>query len=293
MNLTQGTPEWLEWRRQGLGSSDAPIIMGVSPYKTPLELYRIKIGEVKEDATNWATERGHDWEPKARAACELQLADRYGEIVDMAPAIFEHESCPWLRVSLDGWNEGRKAILEIKVPGKDDHATALAGRVPEKYIPQVQMQLMVTGAHMLHYWSYVPNVGGVMVDVLPDTAYHGKLLEKLIEFWRMVQDRRPPPMTDQDVLDMNDDEEFRALCVCLRDTKEDLDSATAAYEELREKLAAQMRHTRCKAAGVLLTKVYTKGRIDYSKAVPEGVDLEQFRGEGSWSVRPTFPKEGK
>ena len=33
--LHQNTPEWHQWRRQGIGASDAPVIMGETPFKTP------------------------------------------------------------------------------------------------------------------------------------------------------------------------------------------------------------------------------------------------------------------
>src|SRR5581483_972237 len=33
VDLRQGTQEWLGWRNQGIGASDAPIIMGENPWK--------------------------------------------------------------------------------------------------------------------------------------------------------------------------------------------------------------------------------------------------------------------
>ena len=39
INLEQGTYEWLEWRMGGLGASDAPVVMGVSPYSTSRTLW--------------------------------------------------------------------------------------------------------------------------------------------------------------------------------------------------------------------------------------------------------------
>ena len=33
--LQQNTAEWHRWRRQGLGASDAPVIMGDAAFKTP------------------------------------------------------------------------------------------------------------------------------------------------------------------------------------------------------------------------------------------------------------------
>ena len=38
VRLTQGTAEWLEWRNNGIGASDAPTIMGENPWITITEL---------------------------------------------------------------------------------------------------------------------------------------------------------------------------------------------------------------------------------------------------------------
>src|SRR3990167_9543260 len=36
--------EWREVRRQGIGASDAPAIPGLSPWKSPIQLYADKLG---------------------------------------------------------------------------------------------------------------------------------------------------------------------------------------------------------------------------------------------------------
>src|SRR5690606_2655687 len=35
VDLEQGSPEWLAWRAEGIGASDAATIMGENPYQTP------------------------------------------------------------------------------------------------------------------------------------------------------------------------------------------------------------------------------------------------------------------
>lgn len=52
--------EWLEWRRKGIGGSDASIVCGVNRYKSPLELWldktsQIPFGEAGE-AAYWGTQ---------------------------------------------------------------------------------------------------------------------------------------------------------------------------------------------------------------------------------------------
>ena len=48
--LQQNTAEWHRWRQQGLGASDAPVIMGEAAFKTPRMLWSIKTGRMQEDA---------------------------------------------------------------------------------------------------------------------------------------------------------------------------------------------------------------------------------------------------
>ena len=46
--LRQNTPEWHKWRQQGLGASDAPVVMGEAAFKTPRILWAIKTGRTPE-----------------------------------------------------------------------------------------------------------------------------------------------------------------------------------------------------------------------------------------------------
>jgi predicted phage-related endonuclease len=42
--LEQNTPQWLRWRMEGIGSSDAPVIMGEGAFKSRHLLWAIKTG---------------------------------------------------------------------------------------------------------------------------------------------------------------------------------------------------------------------------------------------------------
>ena len=58
-------PEWLEYRRKGLGGSDAAAGLGISPFRTARDLYYDKLGVVTaDDQENWvAMEVGNLLEP--------------------------------------------------------------------------------------------------------------------------------------------------------------------------------------------------------------------------------------
>jgi len=263
--------EWHKWRNAGLGASDAPTVMGVSPYKTRFQLWQEKIGEAKGFDGNWATQRGHDLEPKARAQYELE------HNVSMPPAFIEHPVFPFIRASLDGY--GNNIVLEIKAPGTEDHSLAVAGKVPEKYYPQLQHQLLVTGASCAHYYSF-DGERGALVQVAHDLEYQARLLKELQLFWDLVQTKTPPALVDKDYKAI-EDSGVKYMVMQWLAAKEAADSAKLLQDELAEKITAKLKgHPRWQHAGVKIQNISRKGNIDYKK-IPElkGIDLEQYRGK--------------
>jgi putative phage-type endonuclease len=182
----QGSAAWLAWRRDGVGASDAPVIMGVSPWTDLEELRREKGGPPEDRPPNWAMRRGTRLEPEARALYVRRTDIR------VTPLCLEHGTRRWMRASLDGISDDGRVLLEVKCPGAVDHARARSGRVPDKYVPQLQHLLEVSGAEVCHYWSFREGEG-VLVEVAPEPAYIAGLVEREDGFWRLVlEDRRSP-----------------------------------------------------------------------------------------------------
>lgn len=183
----QGTTAWLAWRRGGIGASDAPAIMGVSPWMDLETLWLDKTGRRRGGFSNHAMRRGQRLEPEARA-----LYTRITR-VSVEPVCLEHGAHPWMRGSLDGISADGSVVLEVKCPGATDHAVARRGGVPAKYVPQLQHLLAVSGARVCHYWSYRDGEG-TLIEVAPDPDYIRGLVERERDFWQHVlDDRRPQP----------------------------------------------------------------------------------------------------
>ena len=143
--LHQNTPEWHRWRRQGIGASDAPVIMGETPFKTPRTLWSIKTGRMREDPAGPAARRGRELEWFARRAYERQTG------IQMEPLCLVHEELEWMRASLDGLSFDGSTLLEIKCPlSLRDRTSAQEGRIPYQYRAQLQHQLEVSGAEQAH-----------------------------------------------------------------------------------------------------------------------------------------------
>lgn len=190
MNLTQGSEDWLLWRREGLGSSDASVVMGLG-FVTIEELLEEKVSGKRREV-NYAMRRGTKLEPIARRAFE----DKTGLV--MPPVCALHDTEDWLKVSLDGLSFMEDALLEVKAPKMDDHELALNRQVPDKYYAQIQHQFIVTKCDLAFYVSYsiAQKYGGyenpslAIVTVKPDPAYMAELLEKETEFWGRVCEER-------------------------------------------------------------------------------------------------------
>ena len=89
--LHQNTPQWHRWRMQGIGASDAPVIMGETPFKTPRTLWSIKPGRMQEEQAGPAALRGRELEAFARRAYERQTG------IQMESLCLVHEEFEWMR----------------------------------------------------------------------------------------------------------------------------------------------------------------------------------------------------
>jgi putative phage-type endonuclease len=178
---------WLSWRDQGVGSSDAPIIMKTSPWTTPFELWARKTGRLLPQRQNEAMRRGLRLEPRARRIFEEKTG------ITMPPAKGEHRVHNFMRATFDGINHEKKCLLEMKCPGRQDHEVALAGRVPEKYVWQTVHQLFVAELPVLYYWSYYNDDDCALVVVERNRKLENQLVPEAMRFWKHVVDDVPPP----------------------------------------------------------------------------------------------------
>lgn len=193
----QNSKDWYAWRDTGIGASEIAVIMGVSPYGTRFELWAQKLKLLAKPEFNpfaaAAMKRGHDLEPVARERFEKLQGKEY-------PALnCEHQEFNFIRASLDGYNAEENAVLEIKCPGKVDHAAAKKGFVPEKYEIQVQAQLAISGAAFGYYVSFDGKDDLVVIRVEPNPAMQASIIQAVREFWDLIQTKTPPKVDYSDL----------------------------------------------------------------------------------------------
>jgi len=138
-----GDAEWLEERRKGIGGSDVAAVMGLSPWKTPAQLWMEKTGRVESDDIGEKpyVAFGNIMEP----IVGKWFAKQHPEFrVRRVNAICQSIERPWAQASLDyevydgnGWG-----VLEIKTART---ASDWSDGVPDYYLTQVLHYLDVTG----------------------------------------------------------------------------------------------------------------------------------------------------
>lgn len=186
-NLSQDSPEWLEWRNTGIGASESGAILGLDPWKSREQLMRCKLGLEAGPYFNAHMRRGKLLEPEIRARYEGLFG------YQMDPLCVAHDELPWLKCSLDGIRRDHKVILEIKAPGEKGQLKVWESGIPDHYYCQVQHQLLITKAKLCHFVSYNVEVDishrFFVQPVRPDREFQIHLLEELQSFWAEYQSR--------------------------------------------------------------------------------------------------------
>ena len=268
--LNQNTREWHRWRLQGIGASDAPVVMGDAPFRTRRFLWSVKTGLARETAVGPAARRGRALEHAARIAYERHTG------IQMEPLCLVHDGLEWMRASLDGLSFDGSIVLEIKCPwGNRDQAAVREGRIPAPYYAQVQHQLEVSGAKELHYWSF-DGRAGTLVKVQHDREYVAKLLEAETAFWLRVLEQRWPDEGDE--LNRGNDLQWRSAASRYRAARLKLNRASLEEQCAREELQKLATARRTYGCGTEVLRSFRRGSIDYAR-IPElrGVDLKPYR----------------
>lgn len=271
--LEQNTVEWLEFRKTKIGSSDAPVIMGESPWKTPQQLWEEKMGLKESSYENPAMQRGKQLEAEARRAFELETG------LVMWPNVLIHSEHEFIIASLDGITMDGQVAVEIKCPGQRSHKMALKGEIPKHYQIQMQHQLAVTGLQEMFYYSY-DGQNGVTFKIQRDDALIETLLEKEQEFFRCMQESTPPQTQRSDLPWLKLAEEWKIIQQQKGVLKEQEESCRSALIDLTENGSSQ-------GGGIRVTQYSRKGRIAYEKiSLLQKIDLEFYRQETiqAWKI---------
>lgn len=198
-------PEWLEYRRKGLGGSDAAAVLNISPFRTARDLYYDKLGIVTaDDQANWvALEVGNLLEPLvARIFAEKTRLKPY-----QRKCMFQHPHYPWMLADLDylvDLPDGTTAILEIKTTNynaKDKWWYNGKEIVPIYYETQGRHYMAVMNLNRVYYCCLYGNNEdeAIIRRIDRDMDYEMELIALEQDFWENnVLAKLPPPYWEDD-----------------------------------------------------------------------------------------------
>jgi len=299
--------DWLAVRKQGIGSSDAGAAVGLSPYKSQLELWMEKTGR----DTTLPKADPHDeespmyWGNVLEPVVAWHYSKRTKNKVRRINAVLQHPDpeLPWMLANIDREVIGADdvQILECKTAGINGARLWKEG-VPEYVQLQVMHQLAVTGKQAA---DVAVLLGGQMLEIHRierDEQMIARLIELERKFWHYVETDTPPPADGSPSAEMA----LRALYP--EDSGQTVDFSgraglAAAYLELKavrqsisdkETREAQLKQLLQQAMGEATRAEFSNGFISWKKSKDSNVlDVERMLKDKPYlQVRYTKLKEG-
>lgn len=186
--------EWLEYRRTGIGGSDAATIVGLNPYLSLYYLYCDKRGELPPKEPTEAMRLGTD--------LEQYVADRWaectGKTVRKDRHMWRSTRWPWMLADVDRVVVGENAGLECKTTSPFNKHDFAGGEIPLTYYVQCQHYMAVMGFDRMYLAVLVLGQGFYHFTIDRDEQEIEALAQAEGDFWEMVQTGTPPPVDAAD-----------------------------------------------------------------------------------------------
>ena len=188
--------QWLEVRKQGIGSSDAATACGLNPYMSMLELWMIKTGRmqqnIEDESVGYAPLYwGKQLEPLVAEYYSMHTNNK----VRRVNAVLQHpdEDKHFMLANLDYAVVGNDdvQILECKTVGEYG-AKLWRDGVPLYVLCQVQHQLAVTGKQAAHICALICGHETKIFKVTRNETVIKYLINAERYFWECVENDIPP-----------------------------------------------------------------------------------------------------
>lgn len=182
---------WLQYRRRGIGGSDAGAIVGLNPFATPYTVWADKTGRLPPKEQTESMRLGNDLEPYVVRRFE----EATGKRARRRNVMFQHDTVDIALADIDREIIGENAGLECKTTSIMNLKKFKNGEFPDTYYSQCVHYLAVTGFEKWYLAVLVLNEGFYTFEIQRDEAEIAALLEAEQDFWkRYVETDTPPPM---------------------------------------------------------------------------------------------------
>lgn len=192
MSTATSTREaWLAERRKGVGASEAAAVLGVSRWRTKLEVYMDKLNLLPDRQTpqmKW----GLRHEPTIARAYEEET----GRTLTATQLHLKHDKAPWMMATLDHLAGDR--VVQLKTAGEwsaGEFGEPGTEEVPKEYFLQCQQEMACSGREVADLATLI----GLSDFRIYTIRLRPAIIAELIEVERDFMDRvarQEPPLPD-------------------------------------------------------------------------------------------------
>jgi putative phage-type endonuclease len=289
--------DWLQVRKQGIGSSDAAAAVGLSPYQSQLELWLVKTGRdeglPRIDPNDESSPMY--WGTLLEPIVAAHYTKHTGNRVRRTNAVLQHPDPDkaWMLANIDREVVGATdvQILECKTAGEFG-ARLWRDGVPEYVQCQVQHQLAVTGKAAADVCVLVCGQEIRVHRIDRDEELIARLVELEQRFWDYVVTDTPPPADGSDsadmglrclyprdygnTVDLRDDADLCQAFVDLVSVREEIEAREQAEARLKQQIQERMGNAsraRFTAGIVSWKRSKDSNGLDVAKLLQEHPDL--------------------
>lgn len=184
--------EWLEWRRKGIGGSDAAGIVGLNPWSSAFSVYMDKLGLSPEPEETEAMWLGTHLEPVVATRFE----EKTGKKTMHRNFLFQNPEHPWMLANIDRWVVGEDCGLEIKTTHMLNRSDFEGGVIPPSYYVQCVHYMAVMGVSKWYLAVLVLNRDFFVFEIPRVESEVESLIAAEKSFWEGNVLKQDPPAPD-------------------------------------------------------------------------------------------------
>lgn len=183
--------DWLAARKSGIGGSDVAAVLGLSKWKTPLDVWLDKTGQTPAND-------GEDSQPMLFGRLlEPVILQHYctltGQELVPVEANLRHPEHSFMLANLDGLTKTGRVVEAKTARTKDGWGEAGSDEIPMYYTTQVQHAMLVAGKDVADVPVLIGGQDFRIYTVEADRDIQAMLVERERVFWQRVIDLDPPP----------------------------------------------------------------------------------------------------
>lgn len=182
-------------RRDCIGGSDLPIILGISNYKTPYQLYLEKKGLIETSVEQTPLQY---WGSQLEVLIRKEFRKRNKVKVETPKESIPHPFYNFLRGNLDGFIPKWNAVFEAKCShqfmgqswGEDGTDV-----IPMEYLVQVATYCSIKNADEAKIAVLIGGNDYREFTYKRDLELESTIIDAAANFWNAIQNETPPPAT--------------------------------------------------------------------------------------------------